>query len=523
MYDNMATKSKRPLLSAHEKVEAIKRVHEGESKASVARDIGVPESTLRGWCKNEDKILFLSRQSLTPENKSMEHDMKKIKLEYPISSMPNSSTVSSPLSSLHYSSPNTTEDSIPEQSLAPNYDPKYNLLAPVKILPKRNNIPSLQGKSKELPRLDMGMNHNSNIYEHLNVKVPQQGLNMSLLSGNSMNHLSGGSTLNNYNQFQNLAQTWTQANAFNAAAVQMKNGSLNPKPSSSKKPMETGLNLSQKDGKKPDDNTAVWMWLKTQQELLNLAQTSQKVSPTGGNQMQMPLFNGNDPIRNAMILKWYQQNYYNIVTNNAQLNTEPDNNILLQQLTKQPEITKQPSREPTPTHRESPKPSTPIPQYASPIPSPVIQHIQHVQQGQHVQHPSKASPDLSPEFYPNKLSPEPKQSTKLRSVLDNIVSNNNNVITDDEVNENELEQPKLSSIEAIEHGQIFLKWLEQCSDPAVSSKQVTDFRYLLTNIKKSADRKQKVINEPIRVNRRKPAHCIYYYPSEKSAKIYNWE
>lgn len=36
---------------------AIRRVHDGESKAAVARDIGVPESTLRGWCKSEHKIL----------------------------------------------------------------------------------------------------------------------------------------------------------------------------------------------------------------------------------------------------------------------------------------------------------------------------------------------------------------------------------------------------------------------------------------------------------------------------------
>ncbi|TGZ56515.1 uncharacterized protein Dan [Temnothorax longispinosus] len=49
---------KRPMraMTPQEKMDAIGRVHGGESKAAVARDIGVPESTLRGWCKAEDKI-----------------------------------------------------------------------------------------------------------------------------------------------------------------------------------------------------------------------------------------------------------------------------------------------------------------------------------------------------------------------------------------------------------------------------------------------------------------------------------
>ena len=70
----MATKSmvsvKRPIrqLSVREKLEAIQRVHNGESKASVARDIGVPESTLRGWCKSEDKLRNVARSCGTPES-----------------------------------------------------------------------------------------------------------------------------------------------------------------------------------------------------------------------------------------------------------------------------------------------------------------------------------------------------------------------------------------------------------------------------------------------------------------------
>lgn len=64
-------KGKRPLrhLTAGDKIDAIQRIHDGESKASVARDIGVPESTLRGWCKNEEKLRNMSRQTQPLDNK----------------------------------------------------------------------------------------------------------------------------------------------------------------------------------------------------------------------------------------------------------------------------------------------------------------------------------------------------------------------------------------------------------------------------------------------------------------------
>ncbi len=46
-------KNKRGLqqLSDAQKMEAITKVQKGETKAAVAREFGVPESTLRGWCK----------------------------------------------------------------------------------------------------------------------------------------------------------------------------------------------------------------------------------------------------------------------------------------------------------------------------------------------------------------------------------------------------------------------------------------------------------------------------------------
>uniref|UniRef100_W8BKE5 Protein distal antenna-related n=1 Tax=Ceratitis capitata TaxID=7213 RepID=W8BKE5_CERCA len=60
----MCARGKRPLrnLTPNDKVRAIQRIHNGETKASVSRDIGVPESTLRGWCKNEQKLRFMCHQ-----------------------------------------------------------------------------------------------------------------------------------------------------------------------------------------------------------------------------------------------------------------------------------------------------------------------------------------------------------------------------------------------------------------------------------------------------------------------------
>ncbi|CAH1954860.1 unnamed protein product [Acanthoscelides obtectus] len=61
-------KTSKQSLTAQEKWDAILRVNAGETKASVARDIGVPESTLRGWCRNEDKISYLCRRSSSDVN-----------------------------------------------------------------------------------------------------------------------------------------------------------------------------------------------------------------------------------------------------------------------------------------------------------------------------------------------------------------------------------------------------------------------------------------------------------------------
>jgi len=43
-----------------DKVNAVERVNNGESQAKVLRDLGVSESTLRGWLRDKEKLLFIS-------------------------------------------------------------------------------------------------------------------------------------------------------------------------------------------------------------------------------------------------------------------------------------------------------------------------------------------------------------------------------------------------------------------------------------------------------------------------------
>jgi len=43
-----------------DKVNAIERVNNGKSQVKVSHDLGVSESTLRGWLKDKEKLQFIS-------------------------------------------------------------------------------------------------------------------------------------------------------------------------------------------------------------------------------------------------------------------------------------------------------------------------------------------------------------------------------------------------------------------------------------------------------------------------------
>ncbi|XP_018345004.1 PREDICTED: protein distal antenna-related-like [Trachymyrmex septentrionalis] len=72
----------RRLRSPETKIHAVNRVHNGESKAAVARSINVPESTLRGWCKLTERVdefeVGPSQKRIKLENTSATNTMSNI-------------------------------------------------------------------------------------------------------------------------------------------------------------------------------------------------------------------------------------------------------------------------------------------------------------------------------------------------------------------------------------------------------------------------------------------------------------
>lgn len=430
---------KRPLrsLSAHEKLDAIRRVHDGESKASVARDIGVPESTLRGWCKNEDKISYLSRQSSPETDESL--DLKKPKLD-DVSPQPYNL-------SLKANGGCFLESKTEKTKL------NDSLKIPLKETPKStSNVMERERNRAELARLSVEL-----------------GLNRPEMFVPSLN----GTT-------SNLADLTTNISLlaqWNALLMQQQQQKLQPQipkkvivqPDTTGVPSaHTGLltTVDQEKNKfvvkeKPSVHESVWYWLKSQQTMLGLGQTPKTISnpssslsnlngATPSATVSWPnISSSGSPDHNVPVLhNWYKDMTYH------QPQNQDGKPILYQQLTKEAQP------------KESISPSLVSPEIFS--------------DQQNAENLSMHDPSCRQD---NKT-----QNSKIRSVLDNLLFNNNNnvLLTDKDGKEDEMH---LSQSEAVEHGEKFLKWMEACSDPSVTAMQIMQFRTLLNNIKSGADRK----------------------------------
>lgn len=393
---------KRPLrsLSAHEKMDAIRRVHDGESKASVARDIGVPESTLRGWCKNEDKILYLSRQS-TPETDDSEPREKKPRYEH--------NGIHEPYNlSVKIDSPPLEKD---ETALN---------------LTKDHPSPKLVTSTVNTLNINVNTQMNQQMSERERNRAELTRLAMELGLNKPEMFLPTNQNLTDPAQWNQIITQATQQAiaATNKVTKQLRHSfpvtqNLLPSTHMATQKIKPKLEKTLEPQQSVDDS--VWYWLKTQQAMLGLV--SQNTPQTGV-----------DP-NSSWFWKWYKQFY----------TPQNSDTVLYQQLTKDTENQ-------------------------------------------------------------NKIEKPKTQNNKARAVLDNLLLNNNN---NNEVPTLSVTQPEktekteeLSTSEALEHGEKFLKWLECFSDPSVTAMQVLQFRYLLNNVRSCTDRKNTTEAPKMKVKRK---------------------
>ena len=443
MRGESARPGKRPLraLSASEKMEAIQRVHEGESKASVARDIGVPESTLRGWCKSEHKIRGMARNSSTPDseahspasssganvtgagnlaggsaNLSSEDEgpcAKKSKIDQQTS-------VSSAGTSFVGSEVCTDSDG-KQDGKQPKIDYVGLMTSMAGMRPENSSLllqqlGLLSGATGTLAKNLLSMSPALSSHGSA-VGLVENGLQYTKSSSgnpclanavaNSMNGTAGNkrhsiSAIAPAQMDSVVSKSCTRKSLPPAAEAPS-----TPVPASPRKTNENSGGLQRSSKPKKDGNMsgnnkkvdeALWLWLTQQQQLLG--QQSASFNPS---------INQQD---GSWFWQWYKQCSFPLIT-------------------------------PTPTQL---------------APSPV----------------AKKSP------------------SKARAMLDNVLCNNNNnnenvkrslnMDTEEEEVESAGDVPA-STEEAIEHGEKFFKWLDKCSEPAVTRLQIIQFKYLLDNLK----------------------------------------
>lgn len=321
----MSTKGKRPLrsLTPSDKVHAIQRIHDGESKASVARDIGVPESTLRGWCKNEDKLRFMSRQSASekmgaegltdkldvggnllvgpPEKRQRLDTSLPLNFSNKIKFDEMTTFKRAPLTGIDFGGNKPLTDIGTFNNLAPDYaafngaaktkmfgadisrpaDPSITAISPLSSL---SHLSGLTGVSQS----PLAISFNE-LTSNLNLLAQ---LNPSLAAMSGLNGLAGGNNLRNNNMKpKQQAQSPRSENNERQTGITVKNWAKQ-KPPTSTESSSFGTNLSQNESKNQLKNTSTNLiptqlgsnlpslaalpedpllyWLKSQQTMLGL-------------------------------------------------------------------------------------------------------------------------------------------------------------------------------------------------------------------------------------------------------------
>ncbi|KAI8424861.1 hypothetical protein MSG28_006783 [Choristoneura fumiferana] len=462
----MATKGKRPMraLTPGDKIEAIQRVNDGESKASVARDIGVPESTLRGWCKNEDKLRYMTSRLSSPDtDKSSDTEPldKRARTESPAAPEP---------------APRGLDLSAPAPAPRP---------APARRRRARraHHAPRARARPRARAAVSMsaisplsGLTHIPGLaHSHLGLSFNEIATNLTLLA--QLN--PGLSTLAAQPASRALRSVRSPKPAHNG------HGSADSKhrskahhyadPYTRHGSSKSGHHVSSTTASQPVDDT-LWYWLKTQQAMLDLSaqttaahplqlKTSEQSLPPKPAAPTVPIASHLDYNRNSWLWQYYKQFGGAMPLPEDKLKPasqvpkeKSSENILYSHLTKGK------TEERASTSPE--QPTQPAANGEVREPSGVAERV--------------ASPAASPGAGAGAENKEPA-GAKARTVLDSLLFNDG--LGGARAAAGGAGAGDAGAAEALQHGDKFLAWLEASGDPAVTRMHVHQLRALLHNLR----------------------------------------
>jgi distal antenna len=478
----MTTKGKRPMraLTPGDKIEAIQRVNDGESKASVARDIGVPESTLRGWCKNEDKLRYMTSRLSSPDtDKSNDGEPpdKRARTESPVAPR------SPPAAGLDLTAPATAQPDAPVELTTKRAEPS----PPVHPPRERRPDPGASVSMSAISPLS-GLGHIPGLtHSHLGLSFNEIATNLTLLAqlNPGLSALSAQPASRALRSVRSPKPAHNGVLSLSESKHRSKSHHSDPYRSSMSK---SSHHSTQPTASQPVDDT-LWYWLKTQQAMLDLtAQTTTAHSlqlgktdstlPPKPIAPAAPMNSHLDYNRNSWLWQYYKQFGGAMPMPEDKLKSasqvpkeKAPENILYSQLTKgkadEERSTTSPVQSTTQIRSEEIRePCTKEPRVAEPAVSPEI-GVENKEPLTEKHHDSS------------------KSQTKARTVLDNLLFNNNNQTASKETGGVEAVHGEWESgaSEALEHGDKFLAWLEASGDPSVTRMHVHQLRALLHNLR----------------------------------------
>ena len=418
-------------ISPDEKLSAINRVHGGQSKASVARDMRVPESTLRGWCKSEDKIYA----QVASMNAGKESGVSSTGTASVASCSPVTAGSLAASGSAH-----SSEDEGP----------------PLKKMRKTLST-SVAGPSGN--RVNENTENEASFdYSTLRPVIPNfladlglhQDTNISI-----MDNIVAG-------RFAEVIRTLN----FHMAYVHHRNtvGFV-----------DDGLQYTKTSVNGRHSTTGT----------LPLTQDEAQPQAAHRNSMPATLEPANT---DRAVSKWLHES----ATWAAAVVKAQEEQRILQDQQKQHQQPLQPQQPMQPVQQQQPmqpvqhQPMQPV-QQQEPM-QPVQQQPEEIQPPQ--QQPLDYSPALprfnrDPSAYTSRKTVAKKLPSISREVLDTVLSHNHtaNVQTTLGTDENSEERAVSTAKEAIRHGEKFYKWVSNCSDPSVSVVQLIQLKSLLDNLK----------------------------------------